>query len=238
MNNTFRYSANSLLGAAFAEPVAPTEPVKDAMFESAGTDQAKLAEGRMQAMFEAVERRAGEDTRSIAASLLITWAADGEPEADDFDSMALVLAGLDSVDDDTDFTDEQVDQYNDALNQLAIAALALGADQDDITSMIDDDDDAAAERVYSAIGGLGEDDDESIADYTVAGGAGGDAMLESASFKAVRDGVVKLIRKRPRKRRMTSLQKQALKKARSKAHSAMANSHRKKSMKLRKKRGL
>lgn len=235
MNHIFNRSANSLLGAAFAAPAAAT--ASDAMLESAGSGQPTTADARIQAMFEAVERRAGEDSRSVAASLLAGWVSDGDPEADSFEALALSLAGLDSIDEDADFSDDQVDQFNSALSQLANAAVALGADQDDVTSMIDDDDDSAAERVYEALSGL-TDDDEAIADYTVAGGEGGDAMLESTTFKAVRDGVVKLIRKRPKKRRMTSLQKQALKKARSKAHSAMANAHRKKSMKLRKKRGL
>lgn len=216
MNNIFNHASHGLLGAAFAAPAA--EPAKqDFMAESVNDGQA--AESRVIAMFEAVERRAGEDARSVAASLLAGWIADGEADADSFEALALVLAGLDGIGEDDDLTDDQIDQFNDALGQLANAAVALGADQDDITSMIDDD-------------------DEAIADYTVAGGKGGEAMLESATFKAVRDGVVTLIRKRPKKRRMTSLQKQALKKARMKAHSSMANAHRKKSMKLRKKRGL
>ena len=234
MNNIFNHASHGLLGAAFAAPAA--EPAKqDFMAESVNDGQA--AESRVIAMFEAVERRAGEDARSVAASLLAGWIADGEADADSFEALALVLAGLDGIGEDDDLTDDQVDQFNDALGQLANAAIALGADQDDVTSMIDDDDDSAAESVFEALSGL-SDDDEAIADYTVAGGKGGEAMLESATFKAVRDGVVTLIRKRPKKRRMTSLQKQALKKARMKAHSSMANAHRKKSMKLRKKRGL
>ncbi|MDT0178204.1 hypothetical protein Q9R34_19455 [Enterobacter sp. BRE11] len=234
MNNIFSHPVNSLLGAAFSKPV-PAEAAPAAMLESAGT--AINPDSRLVAMFEAVERRAGEDSRSLAASLLAGWVADGDADADCFEALALVLAGLDGIPEDEDLTDDQVDQFNAALSQLANAAVALGADQDDVTSMIDDDDDSAAESVYEALSGL-SDDDEAIADYTIAGGEGGEAMLESATFKAVRDGVVTLIRKRPKKRRMTSLQKQALKKARTKAHSSMANAHRKKSMKLRKKRGL
>lgn len=234
MNNIFSHPVNSLLGAAFSKPV-PAEAAPAAMLESAGT--AINPDSRLVAMFEAVERRTGEDSRSLAASLLAGWVADGDADADSFEALALVLAGLDGIPEDEDLTDDQVDQFNAALSQLANAAVALGADQDDVTSMIDDDDDSAAESVYEALSGL-SDDDEAIADYTIAGGEGGEAMLESATFKAVRDGVVTLIRKRPKKRRMTSLQKQALKKARTKAHSSMANAHRKKSMKLRKKRGL
>ncbi|QGF29520.1 hypothetical protein EE896_22000 (plasmid) [Pantoea eucalypti] len=236
MNNIFNHRTHGLLGAAFDKPAVAEEPaVKDSMLESAGLGNGAL--DRTVAMFEAVQRRAGEDARSVAASLLAGWVEDGEADSDSFEALALVLAGLDSLSEDDDLDDEQVDAFNAALGQLANAAVAMGADQDDVTSMIDDDDDSAAENVYEALSGLTEDD-EAIADYTVAGGEGGEAMLESSTFKAVRDGVVTLVRKRPKKRRMTSLQKQALKKARSKAHSSMANAHRKKSLKLRKKRGL
>ncbi|EKZ9261765.1 hypothetical protein RFB73_005026, partial [Escherichia coli] len=162
---------------------------------------------------------------------------DGDPEADSFDALAITMAGLADIDEDTDFTDEQIDAYNDALAALADAAVALGADQDDVTEMIDDEDDSAAERVYDALSESDTDMMETaIAIYTVAGGDS--AMLEAVRKKVVRDGKVTIIRKRPRPRRMTSLQKQALKKARRKAHTSVANINRKKSMRIRKKRGL
>lgn len=237
MNQIFNHSAASLLMAGFAPVTQAAQESTDPMFESAEQGKNKNKDDRNQAMFEAVERRSQEDARSLAASLLMGWVSEGDSSAEDFETLAITLGGLESVPEDQEYTDEQVDAFNDALAQLADAAVALGADQDDVTSMIDDDDDNAAERVYEALSGLG-DEDEAITDYTIAGGKGGDVMLESATFKAVRDGVVKLIRKRPKKRRMTSLQKAALKKARAKAHSSVANAHRKKSMKLRKKRGL
>ena len=77
--------------------------------------------------------------------------------------------------------------------------------------------------------------ESAITVYTVAGG--NTAMLESTQ-KVVRGGKVKVIKKRLRPRRMTSLQKQALKKARTKAHSSIANTNRKKSMKIRARRGM
>lgn len=207
----------------------------NAILESAknGTDGADIEA----AMMEAVESRAQSDIRSLAASMLASWVEDGDPEADSFDALAITMAGLADIDEDTELTDEQVDAYNDALAALANAAVALGADQDDVTEMIDDEDDAAAERVFDA---LSESDsemmEEAIAIYTVAGG--NTAMLEAVSKKVVRDGKVTIIRKRPRPRRMTFLQKQALKKARLKAHTSIANTRRRKSIRIRKKRGL
>ncbi|SUH68611.1 Uncharacterised protein [Salmonella enterica subsp. enterica serovar Oranienburg] len=64
-----------------------------------------------------------------------------------------------------------------------------------------------------------------IAIYTVAGGDS--AMLEAVRKKVVRDGKVTIIRKRPRPRRMTSLQKQALEKSTPQAHTSVANINRK-----------
>lgn len=188
-------------------------------------------------MLEAVSARAKGDERGLAASMIAQWLEDDDPEADAFDALAIMMAGLDSVDEGTEFTDEQVDAYNAALAALADAAVSMGADQDDVTDMIDDMDDSAAERVFDALSENGTDMlEEAIAVYTVAGGE--TAMLEAVRKKVVRDGKVKIIRKRPRPRRLNSLQKQALKKARRKAHTSVANLHRKKSMKLRKKRGM
>lgn len=188
-------------------------------------------------MLEAVSARAKGDERGLAASMIAQWLEDGDPEADAFDALAIIMAGLDGVDEDADFTDEQVDAYNTALAALADAVVSMGADQDDVTDMIDDMDDSAAERVFDSLSENGSEMmEEAIAIYTVAGGE--TAMLEAVRKKVVRDGKVKIIRKRPRPRRLNSLQKQALKKARRKAHSSVANLHRKKSMKLRQKRGL
>ena len=229
--------ADPFMRALFASQHADNQDA--AMLESANSKKEKTTDkvDVEKAMLEAVESRAKGDMRSLAASMLAGWVEDGDPEADSFDALAISMAGLTDIDEDTDFTDEQIDAYNEALAALADAAVALGADQDDVTEMIDDDDDAAAERVFDALSENDSDMMESaIAIYTVAGGDS--AMLEDVRKKVVRDGKVTIIRKRPRPRRMTSLQKQALKKARRKAHTSVANINRRKSMRIRKKRGL
>ncbi|HBT4785501.1 TPA: hypothetical protein MB364_000801 [Klebsiella variicola subsp. variicola] len=235
--------ANPLARALFATPQPEANPENAAMLESSQPQPQPEPQPEPQlddletAMLEAVAARAQGDIRSLAASMLSQWVSDGDPEADSFDALAISMAGLDDIDEDTDFTDEQVDNYNDALAALADAAVSLGADQDDVTEMVDDYDDAAAERVFDALSGNDADMmEEAIALYTVAGGDA--AMLEAVRKKVVRDGKVKIIRKRPRPRRLNSLQKQALKKARRKAHTSVANINRRKSMRLRKKRGL
>lgn len=202
--------ADPFMRALFASQHADNDA---AMLESANSKDEKTTDkvDVEKAMLEAVESRAKGDMRSLAASMLAGWVEDGDPEADSFDALAISMAGLADIDEDTDFTDEQIDAYNEALAALADAAVALGADQDDVTEMIDDEDDAAAERVFDALSENDSDMMESaIAIYTVAGGDS--AMLEDVRKKVVRDGKVTIIRKRPRPRRMTSLQKQALKK--------------------------
>ncbi|MDM1591726.1 hypothetical protein [Escherichia coli] len=229
--------ADPFMRALFASQHADNQDAS--MLESANSKKEKTTDkvDVEKAMLEAVESRAKGDMRSLAASMLAGWVEDGDPEADSFDALAISMAGLTDIDEGTDFTDEQIDAYNEALAALADAAVALGADQDDVTEMIDDDDDAAAERVFDALSENDSDMMESaIAIYTVAGGDS--AMLEDVRKKVVRDGKVTIIRKRPRPRRMTSLQKQALKKARRKAHTSVANINRRKSMRIRKKRGL
>ncbi len=227
---------NPLLKAAFA----PEGEVKvpDAMLESAKDRTPGSGDGdKEMAMFEALDRRVKEDNRGLAASLLLDWASEGEPTWLDFSSLAITYADLPDLEsDDEDYTDEQVDAYNDALAELANAAIAMGASQDDVTSMIDDEDDDAAASVFDTLSDI-DDDDDAISQYTIAGDDE-DALFEAPKIKVVRGGKVKLIRKRIRKMRRTSKQKAAIKKARRKAQTSTAKLHRRKSMNLRKKRGM
>lgn len=224
---------SQLLQAAFA-PVATGG--KDAMLENNGDKNRKDRGSKETAMMEAVERRYNEDRRSLSASMLLDWVSDGEPTWDSFSALAVSLAGLDDLDDDADYTDEQVDAYNEALSDLAYAAIALGADQDDVTNMIDEENDDAASAVFDALSDI-DDEDEAISQYAIAG-EDDDAMFEAPRIKVVRAGKVVLIRKRLKKVRRTSKQKAALKKAQLKAHTSTAKLHRRKSLKVRKSRGL
>lgn len=233
----------NLLGLSMMAFSKPNKPMLESAPPAAPAPEAPATteppKDKKQAMLEAVAARADQDDRALAASLITGWATDGSPDADDFDALAINLAGLGDLSEDDTLTDDQIDAYNDALSALADAAVSLGADQGDVTSMIDDEDDDAAERVYDAINASvsPDDSDDAVAEYSVSGGAEDDAMFES-SIKVVRNGVVKLIKKRLRPRRMTSLQKAALKKAQRKAHSASGKMAFRKSMKLRLKRGL
>ena len=140
-----------------------------------------------------------------------------------------------SDDDDSEVTEEQDDAYNEAWANVADFLAACGVDDDLIEALADDEDDDAAADVGASIAGLDSDDrDELEAAFVVAGTS--DEMLTEAFKKVVRNGEIKLIRKRLRKKRLTAAQKSALKKARRKAQTGAAKLARKKSMKLRRKR--
>ncbi|MGL5103054.1 MAG: hypothetical protein ACRC6N_11095 [Plesiomonas sp.] len=201
--------------------------------QNAPKNAEKPSEKNSDALLEAVGKKAQQDSRGVAAAAVIEWAQNGDGSFDSFDELAIGLAGIDTENED-DLTDDQVDDYNKWLSLMADAAVSLGANQADVTEMIDGADDDAASTVIDDIDT--EDDDEAVAEFSVTGDDDG-AMME-ANVKVVRNGVVKLIKKRPRPRRMSSAQKSALKKARMKAHSASAKTARKKSMKLRSKRGM
>ncbi|MCZ4061259.1 hypothetical protein O3W44_22270 [Pantoea sp. LMR881] len=233
-------SSNSLLKTAFAAPLANAGDSDTAMLESSKDKQnqeEKKANKKPldDAIFEAVQQKNKQDERGTAASTVIGWANGSEPTSSDFDDLALGLAGIEDDEGDDEITDAQIDSYNYWLDLLADAAVSLGADQADVTAMIDEDDDDAAINVADGITGNVEDEDEAIAVYSVSGND--DAMLE-ANIKVVRAGQVILKKKRPRKLRQTAKQRAALKKNRLRSHTASAKMSFRKSMKVRKKRGL
>lgn len=228
--NTNRPS--DLLMQAF---VSPNESDKNAMFESNSDKPPAAKKALSDAIFEAVIQKNKADERSVAAAAVLGWAQGSSPNSEGFDGLALVLAGISEEDDDDDLSDDQIDEYNRQLGLLADAAVSLGADQDSVTQMIDEDDDDSAVDVADGITANSDDDDQSIAVYGVSGND--DAMLE-ANIRVVRNGEWKLKKKRPRPRRINASQRAALKKARTKAHTASANLSRRKSLKLRRQRGV
>jgi hypothetical protein len=230
----------------YGDPTAPSSESQQAqqpMFESPSDKRRQQQDDIEMAMFEAVEQRAAGDLRSIAASMIAGWLEDGQPEAIDFEELAIIMSELDDVPDDVEFTEEQLDAYYEAVSALADAAVAMGADQDDVTAMIEDEDDDAASRVFDSLSDGSDNMDESIAEYTLFGGEG-DPMFEAVANrggkrkKVIRNGKVKIIRKPPRRKRLNAAQKGALKKARRRANTSMAKMRRKKSMLIRKKRGM
>lgn len=203
-------------------------------------------------LLEAVAKKSNQDERGAAAAAVIEWAQSGDASWDAFESLAfgLALENLDmepdDIEDDSDITDEVINEFNSVLAVMADAAVTFGADSDAVATMIDEEDDDAATEVMNALGDIDDDEaEELIATFTVGEDlyesikqteTDDSQMLLEATKKVVRNGKVKLIKKRPRPKKLNSAQRSALKKARRKSNTSAAKMKRKKSMKIRKKR--
>lgn len=218
--------------APVQEPApTPAPATPDPLLEGRGANM--TIEQVHQLILEAANRSAAQNALSNAAEAVFAWADGGDHSYDALDGFVQAIAGI--SDDDDYVTDEQEDAYNDAWGDVANFLAACGVDDELIEALADDEDEDAASAVGSAVSSLDDEDrDELEAAFVVAGSA--DDMLTEAFKKVVRNGEIKLIKKRLRKKRLTAAQKSALKKARRKAHTGAAKLARKKSMKLRRKR--
>ncbi len=184
-------------------------------------------------ILEAANRSAMQNALSDAADAVFARADSGDLTFDSLDGFVQAIAGI-SDDDDSEVTEEQDDAYNEAWANVADFLAACGVDDDLIEALADDEDDDAAADVGASIAGLDSDDrDELEAAFVVAGTS--DEMLTEAFKKVVRNGEIKLIRKRLRKTSDCG-SKIGAEKARRKAQTGAAKLARKKSMKLRRKR--
>lgn len=227
--------ASSLTALALATKAPAEEPLTETMFLSSMADDELLS---------SVSSKASQDLRSLAASIVFQWAS---IETNTFDELEALVAGVvvgaeDSESEDIDIdpdklTEEQSEDYEELLDAVGEAlSVFSGKDAKAIQMFIDDeDDDALAVEVISAIKEKTKEEssDELIADFSMR-----EALILSAVKKVVRNGKVKLIKKRVRPRRMSGAQRAALKKARSKSNNSAARAKRKKSNRLRARSGL
>lgn len=231
-------------------------PVTRTGLERAGMllESAASAGGSGNTGEDAVAEAARSTARAAAMSALLSWIAAGDYSYDALDEAVIVVADLDG---DFAISEEEEDYYNRIWAEMGDALLSLGVGVQDAQTLVDgpgkDADDAAVRAGRKLSDALDEeraDDDSLIAGFAL----GEDALLESiaddtqlhgimeATYKnrkVVRDGQVIVERKRVSgTTRQSAEQKLALRKARSKAHSAAANLKRRKSMRLRQNRGL
>ena len=174
--------------------------------------------------------------RSMAMSTALTWINDGDFTFETLDALAV---GMIDLDDDGEVSEDEEDDYNDLLSSVAESLIRLGAKAENVIAFIDDEDNAAGAKLGEHIAGKLQasniEDDELILRHVTT--KIGDAIFE-ATVKVVRGGKVVLKKKRLKKYRMSTAQRQALKKARRKANSSAARRKRRKSMRLRKQRSL
>lgn len=173
--------------------------------------------------------------RAMAMSLVLAWVSMGDYSYSALEGGAATMADLDENE---EIDDDEQEDMNDLLQAVADAFVSAGADAANVAAFIDEESDEAGATLGAFLAGKMEkvvqSDEELIAAYATSG----DAILEG-TIKVIRGGKMVLKKKRigiPHK--MNSLQKAALKKARSKAFTGAAKVKRKKSMRIRAKRGM
>ncbi|WCH25164.1 hypothetical protein [Aeromonas salmonicida] len=223
--------AGAAAGSEFGAAVAMFDGVK-AADPASMTEKAFFDSVTDQQMLDAVAGAAVQAARADAMAMVIEWVADGDDSAEGLDIYAQALA---DVDEDGEVTgDEEQGAYEQALTLMAEALATLGVPTQVAIDAMGGDDSAAAKAFVAAGDALGDVD----ADDTISAFAVRESMMMDAVVKVVRDGKLKLIRRPLRKKRLSAAQRAALKKARAKANTAASRTARRKSMRIRKSRGL
>lgn len=213
---------------AFTIPAAPDNSPK--------TDEMILASMGDDALFASVSDLAAKGQRAMAGAIALMWASTSEPTYQALEDLVIGEVAEPEDDDDAELDDEALEQFNDLLSEVASALVAFsGKDAKLIQKALDDEDDDLLETIAAAIQKASEeqDDDEMLADFSVS-----EALLLSSTETRIQNGQVVRVKKVRRRKRASAAQRAALKKARKKAHSSAAKASRKKSMRLRRKRGL
>lgn len=216
-------------GSRIARPfVMPTKDEQDvnqteqAFFESVSEDS----------MLESIQKVAIVGERMSAGAACVQWAQGGESSFDTLDAMLFGMAG---GQDDVELTDGQAAMYESLQAHAGEFLVSVGGAQDhQLTEMMEGDEevtDALFESLSTALDGV--DTDEAVAEFAVR-----ESMMMEAKKKVIRDGKVKIINTKKRKRRMSAAQKAALKKARAKSNTGAAKAARKKANRMRKSRGM
>ena len=212
---------NIFEGLFQAEKPSDADTLGDAITESAVNS----------AIGDLVDKQA----RASAMSALLTWLDEGDYTYEALDSLA---AGVADVDFDDEVGEDEEDYYNDILDAIGGAMVFLGAESDNVTDFLDDEDDDAGEKLGEFLAGKIEsdsrDEDEIIGDFAVR-----ESLVAESTIRVVRRGKVVRKKKRIRKpKRRSASQRAALRKARRKAHTGPAKLARRKSLKIRRRRGL
>lgn len=218
-------AANAEAQKKAAAAAAEVEHTEEQFFSSVTEDD----------LLSAVSTKAGQDERSMAASILVQWASDESAELSDLDGLVFGAVLEDEDAEIEDLSDDQAQEYDALVDVVGEFAISVGASAAQVQNMIEDGDEKAAldvaEIVRTAISKNGAD--ELIADFAVK-----EQMLMSAVVKVIRNGKLKFKRKRTRKVILNAAQKAGLRKARMRAHTAASKANRRKSMRIRKSRGL
>lgn len=188
--------------------------------------------------------------RALAMQSVLEWQKGGVFTYEALDNIIIYMA---DIDDEEDIDEEEEAFYNEIWEEIPNALLSLGAEFKDVENFVGEDDKAGSKvgaSISKELEDTPADDDDLVASFAygedgVLECAGDDSSLRGileATYKKrkmVRDGKVVIGKKRVSGRvKLTAAQRAGLKKARRKANTAAARQHRKKSMKIRKLRGM
>lgn len=172
--------------------------------------------------------------RSQAMSCCLRWVEAGDYS---FAALADSVATIADLDGDEEYSPDEEAYYNELLSEVGYALTALGADAENVQSFMDNEDDDEGAKLGAFLSekmqAIEDDDETLIGNYAVS-----DQQVMEATVKVVRGGKVVFKQKRLRKVKLSAAQKAGLKVARRKAFTGAAKLARKKSMKIRRQRGL
>lgn len=201
-----------------------TEKEDISIFEAADPDSAS------------VDDFADRQIRNAAMATALTWVNEGDYSYAALDAMVVGMVDLDG---DEEIGEDEEADYNDLLFAVGEALVRLGGDESNVAAFIEDEDDAEGEKLGKYLAEKLEatfaSDDDIINRFA---SRSGEAILEAGTRKVIRDGKIVIKKKRLKKVRLNAAQRAALKKARRKSNTAAARRVRKKSLRIRKSRGL
>lgn len=218
-----------------AAQLAEIKQAEDAVLQAATEEALMLASASEEEMSPA-EDYAVKQWRLQSAAVVLEWLRTGDSSFGEFEEFAIGLADLDK---DGEIEDGEENHYNDVLGMMADALISFGASESDVSAFIDGESDDKGEEISFSLSEKlpPASDEDASEDLMTSFMAGGELML-AAVQKVIRNGKVKLVKKRIKPRRMSSAQRAGLKKARRSANKAGARLNRKKSMRLRKSKGM
>ena len=173
-----------------------------------------------------------QDARRVAINAALSWVEDGEYTYDSLDEALSAAADLDG---DYELDDDEQEYYRGLWDHLLAALEYLGADEADLRELADGPGakaDKAAARLgqflFEKMDNEELDDEALIMDFAFQDDGVMENAMKKLGFK-IRDGVKTMVRKAVGHVKLSGAQKRALKKARRKAHTGMANKRRAKS---------
>ncbi|MCP4752649.1 MAG: hypothetical protein GY866_17320 [Proteobacteria bacterium] len=172
--------------------------------------------------------------RMLAASAALAW-LDGKDYT--FDALDAIVQDACDIDETSEMTDEEQTFYAETFESVADFLVNCGADSDAVAAFLGEESDdrglRLAGHVTESPSFLNKTDNDLIENF-ISGGE----MIEEKVVKKIVGGKVKWVKKKLKKKRLSSAQRAGLKKARRKGKSGATKRKRLKSLKKRKSLGM